>query len=112
MKTNYYKLKITDKDGTVYYSDIQKVNFSSNTEIKIYPNPATDFITITLKENLLNKNSSINIISVDGKILAQQTIKSNSQVATIDVGKLPSGTYILKIITIDKVVNRTIQVLR
>jgi len=48
--TSYYRLKQTDFDGQFAYSEIRTVNFDrlENYQVNVYPNPATNQITIYL----------------------------------------------------------------
>ncbi len=64
-------------------------DLENDSEIRIYPNPATDFIEIKSKSNY----SSIIIIDVNGK-LVKEINNSNSK---IDVSNLTKGVYFLKI---------------
>ena len=60
--------------------------------IQIYPNPATDIITI----NSYNEMDKVIIMDVIGNINYQNTI--HKKVVTIDISKLNSGIYVIKII--------------
>ena len=57
--------------------------------VKVYPNPATDNITV---ENLAN--GQISILNLDGQAVFTQSITNNK--TTIDISSLPGGVYILK----------------
>lgn len=57
--------------------------------IKIYPNPATDMITV---ESL--DGGRFQIIDMKGTILMDYTVSSNK--TSIDVSRLPGGVYLLK----------------
>jgi hypothetical protein len=92
--TSYYRLKQTDIDGKETYSSVRSVNLGSKgTEIAVYPNPATDHITISLPEPgeykiaLLNSNGQLmnNPVSITG----------NSTV--MDVSELKTGIYFILI---------------
>ncbi len=76
--------------------------------ITIYPNPTSNFITISTKENTI---SAIEIYNILGKeILKANTTNSNQ--LKIDLSDLSSGIYLIKIIdssgksTLKKVVKR------
>jgi len=70
-----------------YYSTLLTNNL-------IYPNPATNYITI--KQN--NNSASIQIININGQlVLENQYNKLISQ--DIDISHLPKGLYILKLTT-------------
>jgi hypothetical protein len=61
-------------------------------EILIYPNPATDVITIQMSNT---EASTIEIIDVTGKVVL---IRNNqAQRATIDINNLPNGIYLVRV---------------
>lgn len=68
-------------------------NENTSKEFLIYPNPATDILTI---ENLaIIKNGSITIVNIQGQLIMQQYI--NQEKTNIDISNLEKGVYILKI---------------
>ena len=77
------------KTGTLYnnYYDIDN-------EIKIFPNPAKDFINIEI--NNLNKDSKIQIYNIYGNLYYEQELQSGTM-HTISLNNLSSGMYFLKI---------------
>lgn len=109
---NYYRIRITERDGSFYYSEIRRVNFGKSGSIIVYPNPAKDIINITLSSVYVNKPTSISIISVDGRVLATQKTTASNQTETVDVSRLAAGKYFLRIVTETEVVNKTIEVIR
>ncbi len=70
--------------GALGVKDLQIVN-----NIKMYPNPAHDFIIIDTNEQL----SSAKIYDISGKLMLNPTFLSNK----IEIGSLPSGNYIVEI---------------
>jgi hypothetical protein len=110
---NYYRIKTVEKDGTISYSEIRKVNFGKGGEVVIYPNPVqTGVINITLTGNMIGKSATVSILSMDGKLISQLQIANTNQTETIDVSRLASGSYVVRLITNTEVVNKTIQVMR
>jgi pectin methylesterase-like acyl-CoA thioesterase len=92
---NYYRLKIVDKDGSFTYSKTITINNKLKGSINIYPNPATNDLTVT---HLAAKpNSTITITGVDGKQLLSQKLVSGTTQSNIDISKLNNGVYILTI---------------
>jgi len=59
-------------------------------EISVYPNPAYDFVTIANAEN-----ANIVIINMLGEIVA--TVNNASSNQTIDISRLATGTYFVKV---------------
>jgi Secretion system C-terminal sorting domain/SdrD B-like domain len=109
---NYYRIKSIDKDGTVSYSDIRKVTFGKGGTVSVYPNPAVDVVNIILTGNMVNKAATVSILSMDGKLQNQQRITNTNQTETIDVSKLSNGSYILRVVTSDEVINKIVQLIK
>jgi hypothetical protein len=88
--TNYYRIKIFDNNKVVSYSKLEKVNIQThNTNIIVYPNPAINEIDI----NGIDATASLEILDMNGKIV----LTKNSNVNTINIEVLASGTYQIKI---------------
>ncbi|PIE46632.1 MAG: hypothetical protein CSA42_07490 [Gammaproteobacteria bacterium] len=64
----------------------------SQNSIKLYPNPATDKLSLEMPITLLN--SYVYIYNQPGQIVWQQQI--TSEISVIDVKRLKSGVYLLK----------------
>lgn len=62
---------------------------------KLFPNPASDFMTVT-SEQLVNQPTSISIIDGYGRILQSQQNHQNSS-QTIDIQTIPNGRYFLQL---------------
>jgi hypothetical protein len=110
---NYYRIKSIDKDGSFSYNEIRKVMFGKAGDVILYPNPvSTGVVNIVLTGNMINRSVIVNILSIEGKLISKQQIAKTSQTETIDVSVLASGRYVVKIVTDNEVVNKTIQVVR
>ena len=63
-------------------------------EIQVYPNPATDVVTIRFSEDLKNRSLSLVVMDVMGrKMLSENDLDSSS---IIDVSQWPSGVYFIR----------------
>jgi len=71
-----------------------------NLNVLVYPNPATDKLTIEFY-NLTSKESLFNIISVDGSIVYNREIKNpyNKFKDHIDLSEFSRGVYLIRIIS-------------
>lgn len=106
---NYYRLKITEKMGKVSYSSVVLVKNmkTGSRNIKLYPNPSSDYIQIET-DAVQNSNGYVSIINTGGAILQSGQYKfNNNTVTTINIKQLPTGKYFLKTI-IDKVETATL----
>lgn len=70
-------------------------NGNINLEIVIYPNPATDFVTLNINNYDLTK-FSYQLFDAGGKLIENRRIASVSEI--IRMGHLPSAPYFLKVI--------------
>lgn len=101
----YYPIDVTsDKFGNLYITDnlrVRKVcynscvaglnSFEKESEIKIYPNPATHVIRIMLDDKMSLKTKIVILNNLAQVVITQDYSDS------IDISKLPSGVYTLKI---------------
>jgi len=78
--------KITGLSNTSNYSDV----------IRIYPNPASDFLSIELNEDLIF--SELSIYNLNGSLVKNYDIAQNiPEKITIDISDLKNGIYIVKL---------------
>jgi hypothetical protein len=63
--------------------------------IQIYPNPATDLVTISFDETMSDESFTFVIMDVTGRKMLEKA--SSSHKITIDVSQWPSGVYALRI---------------
>ena len=91
---NYYRLKLIDQNGQFSYSEIRKLDFSTASEISVFPNPVKDKLTVTVPLNTKLPVAAI-IRNIKGqKVMDNQLVLGNQQ--NIDCSKLPSGMYIIE----------------
>jgi hypothetical protein len=92
--TSFYRLKQTDLDGRETYSSIRSVNLDhEGTEISVYPNPATDHITVSLPAA---GNYKIALLNSNGQLMAQPVSTTGSN-AVLNVSRLSAGIYYIQI---------------
>jgi hypothetical protein len=72
---------------------------SNQLGVKIYPNPANDFITIETNEN--SKNAVYYLLDINGKIIQHEAF---NKFQTIDITSLPAGVYFIKLEIAEKIV--------
>ena len=92
---NLYRLKMTDYDKTFIYSRIVNMKFSGETKLVTYPNPVTDLLYITA-ENWKDVKA-VMIVNNSGAIV----YSSESPQQEINTAKLPSGTYVIRMIRLN-----------
>ncbi|MEP7278257.1 MAG: T9SS type A sorting domain-containing protein [Bacteroidota bacterium] len=92
---NYYRLKMTDRDGRFTYSNSLRINNNATEDaaLSVFPNPAKDQISVSG----LSGKGQIRILDTRGKLF--NLINTNAQTLTIDISKYAVGLYILQYIT-------------
>jgi len=89
----YYRLKMTDKDGSFKYSKIVTLNAKQSIQLEVFPNPVSN--TVVASHTKAGESGVVKIITVDGKNVATQNIQVGATQSSIDVSKLKAGTYVI-----------------
>lgn len=63
--------------------------------LKLYPNPAFDFLTVEVPESMRNGTIRVNILSVQGLTMHEQTLIVQDQLITINLENMLPGLFIL-----------------
>lgn len=105
-KKVFYEITDNERGLVLWTEENHKLYFSLNTlttkenelskSIKTYPNPANDFIYINYGNNIISR---ITVMDIEGK----EVLKQTTNFEMIDISKLPSNYYLLKIITDEKI---------
>ncbi len=92
-KVIYYRLKITDKDGKLAYSDIKQIFIQPQTMfVSIYPNPAKNYFTVK-GYNV----SQINVVDNTGRIvMSRKGLNSNALENKVNIN-VADGIYIIQV---------------
>ena len=82
---------------------------AQNENIIIYPNPATDIVTLNIN-NANNKDLEINIYDITGTLVKSEILKQNQQ--KINIGDLSNGVYMVSIKSKDLTENQRLIIQR
>lgn len=88
-----HNIAYDEENCTISRTRTQKTDV--NNELKLYPNPANDFVNIEIEGNVILAE----ILSIEGKVMG--TSKSK----TIDIKSLVSGLYYVKVLNDNGIVN-------
>lgn len=72
------------------------LDFSAESSLQVYPNPAKDIVNLVMENYSLN---NVSIIGIDGKTLINQKVNQPGSNYSLDISSLPSGIYIINIAT-------------
>jgi len=84
---------------------------SQNNNIMVYPEPASNYLNVELKE-ALNSASTIQLFNLNGQLVKEINFPAYQQKTVIDIKELASGTYMLKMASGNVVMNKKVVVVR
>lgn len=93
-----YTVSVTDKNGCYNYTTVTITatginNGTSNKEVKIFPNPASNLLTIEINSEHTGK-TKITFLNILGEIVYEKNVTADKQLRqTIDISELPEGVY-------------------
>jgi hypothetical protein len=91
---NYYRIKIVYNDEKTNYSPIISLkNASKNASVRLYPNPANEYLCVELPIQYQG-STQLHIQNMMGTVVHTQNFESqNGGTAQIDTHNLPQGLY-------------------
>ncbi len=91
----YYRLKLVNKDGSYTYSTTIAIKKDGKAvlALHVFPNPATDYITISHPKAATG--ALLQIVTVDGKKLMQYQVAANATQTSMNITSLKTGKYFL-----------------
>ena len=100
--TSYYRIKQTDFNGSVSYSEVRRVELGTrNLGISVYPNPASKVLHINTESK-----ATIKIYNVVGKQVSIHNLAKGDN--SINIEQLSKGVYVAVIETANGVVTKKI----
>ena len=96
--TNYYRLKMVDRDGSYEYSKIVSANNGKSVAVNLFPNPVQERLNINIESQDINE-VNIQVINMNGQVVlvSKNTIGRSNTPISIDANELQSGIYFIKI---------------
>ncbi len=89
----YYRLRITNSDGSITYSQIASVTVQGDSKLLIHNNPAGDILTIQNEDALQAR--TVRLFDVQGREVFQTTMEQGITMISIDVQTQYAGMYVL-----------------
>lgn len=97
--TSEYRLQSVDLDGKSTYSEIRVVRNGLIGSVSIFPNPAKDYVNITLGNSGDAAGTfSVRLISQSGQLLVDRKVtNAGGTTITIPVSSYPQGNYLIQV---------------
>lgn len=87
----YYRLKMTEQDGSYAYSRILRVVLPDNeSKVIVYPVPTRDFVWV---QGAGIRGTSLKVVNIRGVVLNLVTATPDTQ--RVDISPLPAGVYFI-----------------
>lgn len=93
----YYRLRITDKNGRITYSDVIALNLGKGSVLALLPNPVKNDLFVT--HGKADKNSMISVFNLTGVRLQEIRVPEGAIQTTVHTAMLPAGTYMLRFVS-------------
>jgi hypothetical protein len=90
--TSFYRLKMTDKDGSYKYSQIATIK-NSIVGVSLYPNPVRS--NLTIQHESAEKGATVSVMGMSGKQIVSVNVLPGAVQTTIDAAKLAPGVYMI-----------------
>jgi hypothetical protein len=98
LSTEFYRLKLVDKDGSYTYSNQIAVKHKwGKMSLELFPNPATNLVQVNVKM-VASEQVLLQIVNTEGKLMRSQIwqVKEGSNMINLPIGDLPAGYYFIK----------------
>ena len=92
--SSYYRLMQTDIDGKNSYSYIRTVTLNKVSTLLVYPNPATNYITV---ETVADEKAPVALFNSVGQRMNVQAAHNGNK-TTLYLSGMPAGVYFLEIV--------------
>ena len=98
-------------DSITISTPVGITNIIGEDEVLMYPNPATNKLTIVGVESLLN-SSTIHVSDIEGRLIEMKTVKGSRGEIQLDLNNFNEGIYFLQIIAGNRVGVKRFTVIR
>jgi hypothetical protein len=99
--TEYYRLKLVNKDGSSSYSDvvIATINCAPQNKLEVYPNPLKTGSATVLYNTTQSGKATLTVMDMYGRRLINQSTNITAGVNNININldQLPDGQYYIQI---------------
>ena len=109
----YYRIQQMNEDGSSILSSIVEVFIEARewTEVQVFPNPATDLITIIPQHHsLLMEKTTIEMFSMKGERVMVEKISEAVGSHQLHTSSLPSGMYYLRISGTNQLIQKKVSI--
>ncbi len=89
----YYRLKITNNDGSFSYSESVQLNNKVSAKLSIYPNPVVNNATVSHTQAAAG--AILKVSTIGGKTISTYQVSTGATQTSINVSNLTKGSYVI-----------------
>jgi hypothetical protein len=89
----YYRIKTTDKDGSLKYSQVVVINSRAGISASVFPNPAISSLTVNHTSAMLG--AKLSVLTLEGKLIKSLAVQQGAVQTAVSVSELLKGNYLL-----------------
>jgi hypothetical protein len=89
----YYRLKVTNNDGSYSYSSSVQLSNKVSVKMSVYPNPVVN--TATVSHTQAVSGAVLKVSSISGKTISTYNVQLGATQTSINVGNLTKGSYVI-----------------
>lgn len=96
--STFYRLKINEQNGKSYHSKVIRVELTDVATLNVYPNPASDKVTIDFSSTEVKK-MNFRLLDVQGKVIQVKEVNAVPGMNKVEwnVSALAAATYYLQL---------------
>ena len=98
---NFYRLRIIDQKANIYYSYIIRIWNANKRIVKIFPNPAGKYISISTGEQ--GSVTTLEIVNIKAEVVLIKEV--THAIEKINIEDLPNGIYFIRFRNHSKLIN-------
>lgn len=91
----FYRVREVDPDGVAKLSSVRSVRLDATADPAIYPNPAAGMIQVTHKK--VEGEARLTMYNMLGHTVHTQVLPEGTTSQTMDISKLPTGVYAIRV---------------
>ena len=92
---NVYRVKLELAGGKIIYSSVETVNYFNGSEFIVYPNPASQYSSITILSDNQFEPATLQVINMQGQKIYEMKLNDISN--QLPAGRLSKGLNLLRI---------------
>jgi len=105
-----FRLTLTDVNGLVKHSETVVVRVKENGNLTVFPNPASQQVTLRFDNGWTSKPAVIQLLKSTGEVVLLKEVTALKWAESIEVSQLVSGNYLIQVICNGTVITKAVKI--